>query len=191
MKQFLLLITTAITLSFNLPHSVPADELLEWKATVALTWSDFKGEPDNTVDYKAMTYSRIALEAEFEENAFIVDVKTYFLKNKSWTKNNESKTLLKHEQVHFDIAELIARKIRKAYSEYESTDLQETQKFLQQTYNEYYGPVWDSYNVYDDETNHGVNTDEQKSWEKKIAKELAALSRYSSSQVKIPFKGKL
>jgi hypothetical protein len=183
-----LLICSGIVLSFTY-SSVPTDDLIEWKKTTTLKWSDFKGKPDNSIEYKAMTYSRIGLEADFEDNTFIVDVKTYFVRNKSWTKNKESENLLRHEQVHFDIAEVIARKIRKAYSEYESTDLEETQTYLQETYNEYYGPVWDSYNQYDEDTNHGLVKEEQTRWEKKIEKELKELEKYSSSLVKIPFKG--
>lgn len=189
--QYIFLVCASLVLSFSFSTPPPSDDLIEWKENLSLKWTDFKGEPDESVNYKAMTYSRIGLEADFIDNAFVVTVKTYFLRNKSWTKNKESNALLKHEQVHFDIAELIARKIRKEYSAYESIDLQETQKFLKDTYNEYYGPVWDSYDQYDVETEHGVVAEEQTKWEKKIRKELKELEDYSSPNVKIPFKGKL
>lgn len=161
------------------------DRLLEWSSDYQLQWSDFEGKPPPGVKYKAMTHSRIGLDADFKDGSFIIDVNTYFIRNKSWSKNKGSEALLGHEQVHFNIAELIARKIRKAYSEHTATEVQKTGDFIQETYNEYYGPVWDSYDDYDKETNHGINEDEQAKWAKKIQQELDELKDYSSPRVVI------
>lgn len=176
-----------LSLAFLILSITPAngDDLLEWKEDHKLKWSDFKGKVPTGVKYKAMTHSRIGLDADFEDGAFIVDVNTYFIRNKSWSKNRGSESLLGHEQLHFDITELIARKIRKAYSEYNATEVQKTGDFLQTTYDHYYGPVWDSYELYDEETNHGINKLEQAEWAQKIQDELDELSEYSSPRVAI------
>lgn len=181
------LILSLIAIAFIGLSFVPAadDDLLEWSEETALVWDDFNGKPPVGSKFKAMTHSRIGLDAKFDEGSFIIDVNTYFIRNKSWSKNKGSEDLLAHEQVHFDIAELIARKIRKAYSEYTATDVQETGDFLQETYNEYYGPVWDSYNAYDEETHHGLIEEEQAKWAKKIQNELEELKDYSSPHITI------
>ena len=50
-------------------------------------------------------------------------------------------------------------------------------------YNDFHGRVWDSYDIYDVETNHSVDIVKQKEWQQKIALELKSFANFSSSTV--------
>jgi predicted secreted Zn-dependent protease len=100
---------------------------------------------------------------------------------KSWTKTS-SDTILTHEKRHFDITEIYARKLRKAFKE---------KRFSQSTLNKESKALFNSINkelnkqqvLYDKETNHSINRQQQLNWESKIEKELNALSEYKSIAV--------
>jgi len=162
------------------------DSLILWNSTRKLTWDDFQGAADSTSKYKALTYVQIGLKSEQYNDSICVDVPTYFYKSLSWSKSISNSSLLKHEQLHFDIAELMARKIRKEYSNYAFIDIKQGFKDLKDIYRKYYGTEFDRYNRnYDTETEHGTIAAKQKEWELKIAKELKALNAYSSTRVVI------
>ena len=85
-----------------------------------------------------------------------------------------------HEQGHFDLAELFARKLRKAYAEY---------KFNAQTVGKDIDNLFilnrkERTNMdilYDKETDFSRNRKQQLFWNKKIKDELDNLLRYTSS----------
>ena len=92
--------------------------------------------------------------------ATAIDVTTYFYPQLSWKKNSKenNQDLLKHEQLHWDISELYARKLRAAYKKYIP---QKNQKERLQ-----------AQNAYDLETKHGLLKDAQEKWSDKIREEL-------------------
>ncbi len=161
------------------------DSTILWNKQRKLTWDDFRGVADSLSSYKAMTYVQIGLVSEEKKGYIIVDVPTYFFKNLSWKKEKTS-ILLTHEQLHFDIAELIARKIRKEFLNYKPINYKNTYIDLQEIYRVNYRVKLDSLNKsYDSETKHGVIKDKQKEWELKIARELKALEKYAGMRVVI------
>lgn len=98
------------------------------------------------------------------------------MKDKSWKKTGSNLTpeLLKHEQQHFNIADIYAKKLKRQFDDYTSTHTQDdstvadmahiVQKILTDC---------DDYNdLYDKETDYGRNTTQQKKWKKKIKKQL-------------------
>ena len=159
---------------------------IEWSSNVKLTWKDFLGKPDTSSRYKAVTFTKIRVSDEEFDDKIILNFPATFNRSLSWTKNTKSMSLLIHEQIHFDIAELVARKIRKDCSQHVSRDLSLSYEFIQNTYDYYRTYCLDSINdTYDSETNHGMIKSKQKEWEKKISKELTSLKAYSSTQVEI------
>lgn len=166
--------------------SLTSDSLIYWKSNYKLKWSDFKGKVDSLSTNQAVTTTNIDLNAQNLKDSIIVNVPTYFVKYSSWTKKNSgSENLLNHEQLHFDIAELVARKLRQKLTELTYTDVKLAYKSIQAIYNDYHGRVWNSYDIYDIETKHGIVIEKQKEWEAKIAKELKELKSFSSSKVVI------
>ena len=153
-----------------------------WKKDVKLNWGNFQGIPDSLSDYKASTFSRIGFKC-VEQDLFInIDFSSYFSKDQSWTKNPESKSLLSHEQLHFDITELIARKIRRECKDVKTEKelFNNAIELLKVVYDKNY-KIKDSINLhYDSETEHGAIIEKQLEWEKKIALELKGLSKFTS-----------
>lgn len=83
----------------------------------SLTWKDFKAQPDKSSPYLASTYSGFSFSYSYKmeggEPEFTYEVKTNFYPDRSWLKpGNGTKKLLGHEQLHFDISELYARKFK-------------------------------------------------------------------------------
>src|SRR6478735_12542620 len=90
-------------------HSQEKKDILIWSSAYKLKWSDFKGKPDP----HQMQYAQTFYGMEVEKNYVISyeeKVTAYVDRNKSWVKDS-TKSSLRHEQLHFDIAELHARKM--------------------------------------------------------------------------------
>ena len=197
MIRYIILFVYFYTLSSGLPdfstlgalkssqQKIEYDRIV-WSSTVKLTWQDFLGKPDTSSRYKAMTYTKVRLINEKLDDKIILNFPATFNRSLSWVKDTKSISLLKHEQIHFDIAELAARKLRKDCSKHVSYDLSSSYKFIQSTYDYYSINYKDSIDdFYDLETNHGMLKSKQKEWEDKIAKELKDLEWYADTKVTI------
>ena len=97
------------------------DEFILWQENKKLKIQDFKAENIDTIKVNRKQFlgaiSAIRIEySSFQRNKNSVpefSIKTYFDPNESWMllKNDY---VLQHEQIHFDLAELYARKMRKS-----------------------------------------------------------------------------
>ena len=162
------------------------DSKIVWNQHQKLKWSDFQALPDTLSTYRAMTYVQVGLKYEEYQNYIAFDIPTYFYKNLSWTKSNKNDLLLRHEQLHFDMAELMARKIRKAFEEFEINNPNSIYEDLKQIYKKYYGTELDSYNAqYDKQTDHGTIESKQIEWELKIRNELNSLKMFSEVRIEM------
>ena len=104
-----------------LSFSFVKDEFILWQENKKLKIQDFKAENKDTVKVNQQQFlgaiSAIRIEySSFQRNKNSVpdfSVKTYFDPNESWMllKNDY---VLQHEQIHFDLTELYARKMRKS-----------------------------------------------------------------------------
>jgi hypothetical protein len=160
-------------------HKASAQDTIYWQPDYKLTWEDFQGSPDTISKYRAISNSGIKYHLSINEGSFSTKVSCYFIKTKSWARIKNSDILLAHEQGHFDIAELFARKLRKAFAGYKfnhqtvSSDF----NFLFNT-NEFERDKVDA--LYDKETNLSQNRDQQLLWNKKIKTDLDSLKKYAS-----------
>lgn len=190
-KLFFVFLFFPILLSISKCDTDQKEKRIAWSSKAKLSWDDFKGEPDkgDTV-YDAKTFTTISFEPTVQETSIFITVICEFDSDLSWVKSkfkdDESLWLLEHEKLHFDIAELIARMIRKDFSEYKSYDLSNTNNHLHYIYDKHIDSTWLHINIdYDEETNHGKLINEQEEWEKFIDRELRKLNRYSDTVVKI------
>jgi hypothetical protein len=178
MKQllpFILLIVVTVSVQAQkLVHDAP--ELIEWNEFYNLTWADFQGEPTEGSMGDAGTAVLIKAKPYYVKDQILYDVEAYFNRNKSW-KRAKSDVLLKHEQLHFDIAELYARKIRKKIADLKrrgTTDLQ--------VYNAAIKALLQESNEvdqrYDLETLHGALQGKQALWEQQVSEQLQGLKYY-------------
>lgn len=155
------------------------EELIEWAATRQLAWSDYKGRPDLNSDAAALTTTYLGIEYHIEEKNFSWKIQCRFSKTKSW---GQSKTdhILQHEQGHFDIAEIFARKLNKKLREY-SFNNNSFRKDLKDIYDGIADEKGNFQDQYDRETDHSRKKELQGVWQKKIElllKELEPFSKY-------------
>jgi len=163
-------------------------EVVEWREGELLTWDDFTGKPDAGSSYKALTSAEILFSSATYKDSAVIEITCLFIKNASWTKNRNSEKLLRHEQVHFDIAELISRKLRRECAYQRPRSSREATARFQELYNTYTGKLWDDLNgQYDKETGHSILTEKQLEWELKISEDLKQLDNYASPKVVVVF----
>jgi hypothetical protein len=148
----------------------------------SLKWRDFQGAPDSSSSYAAVTRSwveeryRLTPQRELQ---FVIAA--WFYPANSWIKGGRGTDyMLEHEQLHFTLTELYARKMRKYLSEaifYDSTFRFEIPLLLKHFQEE----VRNEQKRYDAETNHCVNRLKQEDWSSSISLEMKKLSAYSDT----------
>jgi hypothetical protein len=153
------------------------EELLEWNAARKLTWSDYKASPNPESDAAASTTTYLGIDYNISSTSFSYKIQSVFSKTRSWG-SHKTPYILSHEQGHFDIAEIFARKLHKEMSEYKFNK-KTYQKDLQKIYNEVTGEKEEMQNDYDNETRHSINKQKQAEWLKKIAEMLEEYSDYA------------
>ena len=130
---------------------------IPWEADRKLTWDDFKGPPNEKTSFLASTAYAIDCETQWVEAQLVFRVQCSMQPNVSWVKPGAaSEYLLSHEQLHFDIAELYARKLR---AEISTTD------FATKTLNKILKEITDknsreretAQRRYDQETRHSLS----------------------------------
>jgi hypothetical protein len=162
-------------------------DTLVWNEDRLLEWDDFRGKPAKRFS-AASTHYDIFKNMEENGNAAKLSVEAVFFCNRSWKKmswvNDE---VLAHEQKHFDIVELFARKLRKAiqsrkYSSYENL------KAVSDSLYDVNDKEMDIFqDKYDDETDASMNGDKQREWNKKIDTEIAKYSAWKHSSFTVSF----
>ncbi len=165
---FLLLIGTSST----------DTEIIYWTEDYKLTWEDFEGSP--RFEYQtisAITSSGIVHYKGCNDGQIIYKIQAYFEKNESWVKN-EARTdhHLIHEQIHFDITELHARKLRKALADrsFKCGEEEAFEEFVSNFINNWQNDQ----QAYDILTYHSMDKKAQKEWYYKVAMELSLLDNY-------------
>ncbi len=153
------------------------EELLEWNAARKLTWSDYKASPNPETDAAASTTTYLGIDYNISSASFSYKIQSVFSKTRSWGLHKTA-YILRHEQGHFDIAEIYARKLHKEMSEYKF-NRRTYQKDLQKIYDKVTGEKEEMQNDYDNETRHSINREKQAEWLKKIAKLLEEYEDYA------------
>lgn len=158
-------------------------KVILWEEERKLTWSDFQAEPDTTSPFHASTNSGIsfswALQSSEDKSDFDYEIKTTFQPGLSWVKEKEkSRILLAHEQLHFDITELHARKLRKLLENYKVT--KNIKKELNDIYKKIQTERKQMQREYDRETNHSQHKEAEEKWRRSVNFELKKLREFSS-----------
>ena len=191
MKKFLTIISFILIIlgAWGLNNIKTDDSQILWNKDSTLTWDDFQGKIPATAATAAMTYTTIGLNTfDYTTTSYNVSIKAMFVKNKSWVQIKKATDyLLKHEQLHFDIAELFARKLMKGFTEGKFTASQLSNQVTAMFKN--YNSKLEAYQAkYDKETNHSRITEKQEQLESAIPKELLKLDAYTDTLVVITIK---
>jgi len=153
------------------------EELLDWSETRKLTWADYKARPNPASDAAASTTTYLAIDYDISSRHFSYKIESRFSKSRSWGLH-QTDYILSHEQGHFDIAEIFARKLHQEMSAYRFNE-RTYQKDLKKIYGEITKEKEEIQNQYDRETNHSINKAKQAEWLKKISIMLNELADYS------------
>jgi hypothetical protein len=150
-------------------------EAIPWNPERKLVWTDFKGRPFKTAWAAAITASGISYSfTSFQENGQLVldiTINSYFYPEESWYQPKLCDSfILSHEQLHFDIAELYARKMRKRVAE--TTFTNDVKAEVKELYKDILRELGDFQKKYDFETNFSRNVQKQLEWNKEIEKAL-------------------
>jgi hypothetical protein len=142
------------------------EEVIPWAFNRRLSWDDFLCEPQKNSDAVASTSTSLGIAYQVENDQLTYSISCNFSKNKSWglLKTNY---ILAHEQGHFDITEICARKLFRALQEYQ---------FNRKTYREDINDIYQRIvaekeymqATYDGETDHSRNRKVQYEWLQKI-----------------------
>jgi hypothetical protein len=161
-------------------------DILVWKEGRPLTWDDFNGKPEKRFAAASTHYDIIKSILKAEAKPMAVTIEAVFFRNSSWKKKSWiNDQVLAHEQKHFDIVELFARKLRKSISEtrFKSyTDLVEKVNALYDKNDKEMDIYQDQY---DDETDGSMNGEKQRTWEKKIMQEINDLKKFEKTAVEV------
>ncbi len=181
-KLFLgILIVVSLTTLFWGTNATSPD-IIYWSSDYKLTWDDFEGDPNYKHNYKdisAITVSGIVDYRGCEDGKIIYMIKSYFEKKNSWVKlSGRNAHTLAHEQMHFDITELYARKLRKALSERAFSCGQEAD--FENFVNNFLKGWQKMQEQYDIETGYSNKKEQQRVWNRRIKAELDALDSYKS-----------
>ncbi|MGB7784793.1 MAG: DUF922 domain-containing protein [Salinimicrobium sp.] len=172
-----------LVLSAGLQAQQPEEKIL-WSENL-LTWEDFKSAPPPGHAFHAsantgLSYSWSA-KILGEEVELVYTVNSYFYPQFSWV-SKKNDLLLAHEQLHFDISELHARKLRMALDQFDPAKYKGLKTPLAEIYEKIEGERTSMQEQYDRETRHSENKEAQQLWEKKIALELQKLKKFKAKE---------
>ena len=158
----------------------PKPEVIAWTAQRKLTWADFKNQPTPADRLAALTSANIDVQVGCQDFVFSSQVQAVFMPTESWVREatKASPDLLRHEQLHFDITELYARRLRQKLSQTQF-DCQHLQPKFQNLTKAMFAE-WQREEVrYDQTTNHGLNKVQQQFWETQVQQKLAQLEQFA------------
>ena len=165
------------TLDELLREDLTADSAFPWSAARRLRWNDFRGQPPSRGEEGAKTAYALFYAWKCRGEAFEFRVIAAFRPRLSWVKavivhdSAQSRSALGHEQTHFDLTEMHARKMRQYFNALpdacRKTDQELTavaRRLLQEEKAEQ--------QRYDAETGHGLRAAPQATWTREVARRL-------------------
>jgi hypothetical protein len=174
----------APTLAQSIDTQIAKEAAFAWTARRPLTWADFTGQPpDDAGASAARTHYTIIDGVQCARGTFEYRVVAAFKPRESWVRLSilptaaERARALRHEQTHFDLSEVHARRLRRYFAELiapcnvPSGDLAAAASRMDREERA-------AQALYDEETDNGRNAAEQARWDKDVDARLAALAKF-------------
>ena len=161
------------------------DSFMLWAPDKKIAARDFKHPVDSIaikrgVPFKASSLLDIKMDVQqFDEDdtAFSYNIYPVFFRYLSWLYDT---TQLPHEQLHFDISEVYARKMRRCIQLMKKDP--DNYEWLKIKLNELYYDHAKYHVLYDKETHSGKFVNMQLLWNRNIATQLDTLKKYDLSK---------
>jgi len=182
----IIFLSTTLALLFSTWSSLAQNaESIAWSDSYELNWADFQGKPDSLEVHlqKAETKTTIEVVTKIRVTTIEYEVVCYFEKDQSWKMPDVSPALLAHEQLHFDISEIYARKLRQQLPELTFISRDDLEEKVRALYRDILLETVELQHQYDLETEHSRNRKQQKIWKEKIKAMLEDTQVYKSVKV--------
>lgn len=168
---------------FLLIFNIVSAQNIFWSENQKLVWDNFKSKTNNLGGATVVAYTHCGWEFSATTSSdpkvpVKINIQTVFNENKSWKDVKRiNDYVLVHEQKHFDIAEIHARKLRKEVSEKIKTTA-DYNKFFKTIYAKISSDYKSFQADYDRVTEHGMNKEKQAEYNILISEELEKLKNY-------------
>lgn len=161
--------------------AAPGDDndLIPWTSYRRLTWDDYLCAPQRGTDAVASTSTSLGLSYQLVDGKLNYHILCGFSKTKSWGLLRTD-YILAHEQGHFDITEIYARKLNEALANYDFNP-RTFKRDISDIYNAIVKEKEDMQEQYDGETDHSRSHKTQMEWLDRIGEMLnqtAAFAQY-------------
>jgi len=154
------------------------NKTISWTPARRLMWDDFLCEPQHEGDAVASTSTSLGLSYQVRDNQLTFHITCDFSKEKSWGLL-KTDYILAHEQGHFDITEIHARKLYEALYQYQFNP-STFKKDISEIYSRIVKEKEDMQEGYDGITDHSRKRGLQMEWLEKINKLLADTEMFSN-----------
>ncbi|WP_144283743.1 DUF922 domain-containing protein [Chryseobacterium echinoideorum] len=156
---------------------------IEWKENKKLVWENFRSKTNNLGSADVVAYTHCGWEYSVITSSdpkvpVKIEIQTIFNEDKSWKDDKRiNDYVLVHEQKHFDIAEIHARKLRKEVAA-KIKNTSDFNKYFRAIYAKISSEYRNYQAEYDKNTKHGMNKEKQTEYNIKIAEDLEQLKPY-------------
>lgn len=157
------------------------EEYIEWSEKRKLRWSDYKGKPQKrnavaSTCYELRYIFPTTLDGVVQPT---VSVRALFFPKDSWKLDAFANDyILSHEQGHFDLVEIFARRLRRAIHSREYNSLDDLYAHIHSMYDTINKKMEEIQELYDEETENSMNSVLQQKWNSIIQKELNELRNF-------------
>ena len=185
-KIFVVFILLAVQLGFAQKTGIKPsikklrNDTIVWRADSLLNKDDFKSRSKGSA--LGFTASGIFLYPSENAGVLVFYVEAIFVKSKSYI-TKYSDYVLKHEQLHFDVCELYARKLRQKINEIDFKKVKNVQQVIQNAYAKINTEFGREQEKYDKDTEHGLNAAKQQVWADDIQKRIKELDAFSGTEI--------
>ncbi len=161
---------------------LPADQTdtVFYQPDKKLTWYDFQGKSNRPGSkYAAAVFSSMSYEgsSKMEDNYLqaTISLKVFMVRSMSWGRDEaRNNYTLAHEQTHFDITRIVAERFKERMKKLDLT-IEDYDSQIQYEFLEAFREMNTEQEKYDSETRHGLNTEAQADWTRKVQAEITRI----------------
>lgn len=160
-------------------------DLTEWTEGYRISIEDYKGRITDTLNYVNTNCGIYCIPQVIGDSASITII-AYMDKNKSWIRKKYADSLaLAHEQGHFDLTEIYARKFKKRVMSLRMNKRNFT-KNIKLIYDTTWEDLQKQHAAYDKATQGGSVEFAQRTWQNYIKENLILYTPYTVQTIKFP-----